>query len=260
MPPSLSPLRLTPPWHDLIWQAQRCHLEFVQFEILINELGATFCFVIVAVVFFLLFPFLLRPVCLLFVFSLPFTAPVLGRRCDYKGLWLHWVRLWSHTIADDISDFWVTQLETFVCVLQVLYIYAYVSEKGAMAASRWCWRGEDEWSVLLSRTVHSEENTIITFADTFLLVFVHKLSTHDTTHNRLMIFWHNEHQLSQKRKSFFPGKQIDLWYNYNRMQVKTSAESGTTICFYSLLPAQVVTLSPFNTLIESCESCLCMSL
>ena len=35
---------LTPPGHDLIWQAQRCHLEFVQFEILINELGATLCF------------------------------------------------------------------------------------------------------------------------------------------------------------------------------------------------------------------------
>lgn len=36
--------RLTLAGYDLIWQAQCCHLEFVQFEILINELGATLCF------------------------------------------------------------------------------------------------------------------------------------------------------------------------------------------------------------------------
>lgn len=63
----LSLLSLTQLGQDLIWQAHCCHLEFVQFEILINELGATLCCCCSCChVLRLLSVF--RPICLLFVF------------------------------------------------------------------------------------------------------------------------------------------------------------------------------------------------
>lgn len=63
------------------------------------------------VLLFLLFPFflplLLRPVCLLFAFSLPFPPhTIFPPKGDCRGpSGGSGVRLWSHTPADDISDF-----------------------------------------------------------------------------------------------------------------------------------------------------------
>lgn len=63
------------------------------------------------VLLFLLFPLflplLLRPVCLLFAFSLPFPPhTIFPPKGDCRGpSGGSGVRLWSHTPADDISDF-----------------------------------------------------------------------------------------------------------------------------------------------------------
>lgn len=81
--------------HNLIWQAYCCHLKFVRFEILINELAATFALFPFASVF----PFpvkLLFRVCLLFVFFSYFR--------DFCVLLTNWLRspgVFDHVTALD---------------------------------------------------------------------------------------------------------------------------------------------------------------
>ena len=111
---------LTPPGHDLIWQAQRCHLEFVQFEILINELGATLCFcrrrrrrcccccVLSPAAPLLPSQASLSSICLFFTLPPSLAPPVFfffGGSVTCRGRRSLWVRSWSHTIADDINGF-----------------------------------------------------------------------------------------------------------------------------------------------------------
>lgn len=69
---------LTPPGHDLTWQARRCHLEFVQFEILINELAATSCFCCCfgCALRLLLPPLRLSSICLFLTLPSPITPAV----------------------------------------------------------------------------------------------------------------------------------------------------------------------------------------
>lgn len=102
--------RLTLAGYDLIWQAQCCHLEFVQFEILINELGATLCFCRCH----RRFSSSSSPFSGQFVFYLPFLYPSSSQsssKGNYRGL--RW--LWGEILVSHHSRWyqwlWVTQLE-----------------------------------------------------------------------------------------------------------------------------------------------------
>lgn len=91
--------------------------------------------VVVVFLFFFFIFFLLRPVCLLFVFSLPFLLPSLLQP-SLEAVWLQRppVALGEIVVSHHSRWYqwlWVTQLETlcvcvYVCVLWVLYICTYV--------------------------------------------------------------------------------------------------------------------------------------
>lgn len=193
--------------------------------------------VVVFLFFFFFIFFLLRPVCLLFVFSLPFLLPSLLQP-SLEAVWLQRppVALGEIVVSHHSRWYqwlWVTQLETlcvcvYVCVLWVLYIctYVHVCLLWLCCVCLWilmrkqersdgCWslmlKGQDEWSVSLSRTLH----IYCTLHHSVLWHFSPCVWT-QPTHVQQRTSWHNKHQwsTSEKSKDFFPETQIDihLWY------------------------------------------------